>query len=559
MIFLLSSLVSAIVHLCGIADISELPEDEFLRLSRLSEHPLPLNLASRPVLERTALLSDYQIASLMDYRSRNGAILSERELSLVDGFNAATAECLMCFFTLDMPSSGVPMNVSSPGTSWRSDALITGGMKISEGGIQASVMGRGEVSHSTRLGDVSASIAYRYGNDVGWSIGYASPGLLSKFTLSRLVLGCFNARFGQGLAHWSGISIDSYTTPSALMKRSTGLSSYSGWSPQYAMYGVAATMDVASFSLSPFADIRGGLYGLNVSWRHKSGELSLGASYDVRAATVMEALTLSADFRQSFRGYVFYGELAMKEAMLSACGGLRTHAGPVDCGLRMNVSWSSYALSSAFEWISMQSSWPSHSVNGGVCAEFHQQSHGHTPRGALSLKSSAVYTFKPFEALSLSTTAIFKYKALTALSDPDAAYASSWPLNRLDLRESVKWERDTYSISLRADAVLCDMKAGALGCLDGSCRYRFLSAHVQAAFFILDGWDSRVYVYRYDNPGNFSIPALYGRGYCLNCRLSAKVCKWIALHLSCSYCSYPWDRTGRPDALEGKFSLSFSL
>ena len=80
--------MGAILYLCGAESEEELDEQEVERFSGFLSRPLEINIASRSRLLSSGLMSQYQVASLCDYRSRSGDILSVAELALVDGFGS---------------------------------------------------------------------------------------------------------------------------------------------------------------------------------------------------------------------------------------------------------------------------------------------------------------------------------------------------------------------------------------------------------------------------------------------------------------------------------------
>ena len=95
------ALLRAVLYLTGAADAESIPESEMERWWALADSPIPINLAGRTRLEASGLMSPYQIASLDDYRSRHGDILSIRELASVDGFGKETAEAMSMFISLE--------------------------------------------------------------------------------------------------------------------------------------------------------------------------------------------------------------------------------------------------------------------------------------------------------------------------------------------------------------------------------------------------------------------------------------------------------------------------
>lgn len=81
-------------------------EDELEALEHLRRHPLDLNRASREDLERFPFLSDRQIAHILAYRHKHGALQSIFELRLVEGMDAHTISLLRPFVQTVAPASG---------------------------------------------------------------------------------------------------------------------------------------------------------------------------------------------------------------------------------------------------------------------------------------------------------------------------------------------------------------------------------------------------------------------------------------------------------------------
>ena len=75
-----------LLRITGASSEEDLDEQEVERYMRFLSHPLEINSASRSRLLSSGLLTRYQVASLEEYRSVYGDVLSFSELSLVDGF-----------------------------------------------------------------------------------------------------------------------------------------------------------------------------------------------------------------------------------------------------------------------------------------------------------------------------------------------------------------------------------------------------------------------------------------------------------------------------------------
>jgi len=70
---------AAVLTLSGASCIEELQGGGLERYEELAEHPLDLNLAGRAKLLSTGLFSQYQAASLLDYRSSTASLRNSRK------------------------------------------------------------------------------------------------------------------------------------------------------------------------------------------------------------------------------------------------------------------------------------------------------------------------------------------------------------------------------------------------------------------------------------------------------------------------------------------------
>lgn len=552
------SLLQAVLYVCGADDVQDIPEDEYSRLCSFAAHPLPVNRSSRGALERSGLFSRYQLESLLDYISRTGPVLSAAELAVVDGFNSVSAAHLACFLSFSADSS--------PGEFHHSEEVTAGGgVAVKDGAPAWKYRARASAELDGRLGRLSSSLAFKNPSEFCGSLSYSAPRVLRNVTA-----GFFNARFGQGLGMWSGVSIDNWSSPSSLMKRPSATSAYGGWSGSYAMLGLAATLDVGRFSISPFADIRGGSYGANFGYSHRHGQL--GTTFTASTSGLMQ---ISADFQHSFQGIVFFGEalagydfrspLPLSDTPWAVLAGVRANAGIADMGTRFTVNSSELRSSCA---VSLSNASGRHKGDIAADASWHMRAHGHSPADAVQLRFSSKYSYRSKGLFGADSRLYSRFRFLGSRSDPSAPYAASWPLLRFDARQSVGWTSSHWKIALRADAVaLAKSVSGRpeadfsfLAAVDSRLDFSVLSVFMQAAVFKVDSWDSRIYLYHNDVPGVFSVPAMYGRGYTLSGLIRLKFGRTTELYLKCSYCSYPWARSGdarKRDSLDASIQISY--
>jgi len=224
MAVILMDLISAILLLAGAGAAEEMSESEMERFYHYAQHPLRINQVPKSRLLSCGLFSTYQVEAIEDYRSRSGDILSLSEFALVDGIGPAAAEALSYFVSFD---SSRPPGMKE-NNYFHEDLMIRGGYKV-------------KGSDKT---DRTASFGLKYHLEVGermeffWSTrrNYSLPATNALFvpgTLSlalygrrggKMIIGDFSARFGQGLALWSGFSMSGFSTVDSFRRNAGGFS-----------------------------------------------------------------------------------------------------------------------------------------------------------------------------------------------------------------------------------------------------------------------------------------------------------------------------------------------
>ena len=220
----------ALLILTGASCVEELSEDEMQRFQSLAAHPVDLNLAGRSRLLGTGLLTPYQVASLMDYRSRSGDILSWTELSLVDGFNEVLVSALQEFAVLGQSEA-------PPGQ--RQDSRFRQSLVL-RGALRASGEAAGGIKYEALWGERAALYvsARNTLTEPVPALPTFSAAWYGRRMLGQVILGHFQARFGQGLVQWSGFQLSGYGTLGAFRKNGTGFSPTGSFSPE--LFGIAA-------------------------------------------------------------------------------------------------------------------------------------------------------------------------------------------------------------------------------------------------------------------------------------------------------------------------------
>jgi len=183
-----------------IADISEEIDD-------LISNPVEINSRSRQEVERLFFLSSFQVQSLLNYTLSKGALLSALEISYITGFDRELAMLMQDYISFK------PANRTSK--SGYSRTRITSSFMYSTrdtldypGSKLKSVT---RVKHDR--GRLSLRMIYEKDKGETWFYNKYIPEFISgglEFknigSISRLIVGDYRVRFGQGLSVWHGYS-----------------------------------------------------------------------------------------------------------------------------------------------------------------------------------------------------------------------------------------------------------------------------------------------------------------------------------------------------------------
>lgn len=500
----------SVLYFSGASCIEELSPEELEHYQNLAEHPLDLNAASAARLVSTGLFSRYQAASLVDYRQRSGDILSFSELGLVDGFSPETAGMLRPFAIL--------RSNSAPGhrESLRLSQSATAGMSARSGG-QCTV----RLKYSAELGERAE---FRWTSRTTYSEPEFRPGTFSaayygKRFLGKLVLGHFSARFGQGLALWSGFSMSGFSSAASFRKNASGISPTGSATPDF--LGIAAEWDIGRFSLTSAYSFAGRRIIGNLSW--SSRNLTLGATATESAAAV--------DWRISLPDISVFGELCSSyDARTRAVAGL-IWIPEYGRKLALQARWNDAAYK---EYSGIAAGWESFSL---VC----------TADAAYRLDKRQAQ----FKALVLARP---EFTAGDFLIAPKLRWSGrlrpseEFPL-RNDLRADMEAEWMGWTAAARFNALWCK-RFGWLWYIQAGRSTEKFTLSLRGGTFRIDDWDDRIYVYQQDAPGTFNVPAFYGRGWNASLYCAVHLGRHHSLWLRLECVQYPWNLTEKSGKLE---------
>ncbi|MCI1786333.1 MAG: helix-hairpin-helix domain-containing protein [Bacteroidales bacterium] len=539
-----------ILRLSGASDMSELDAGEVSRYMYYIRHPLEINTASVNRLIESGLFSGYQAASIVNYIKCSGDVLSVKELAAVDGFGAEKSLALMPFISFKSYS----MPGSRPDTARRIDNSVTSRYSLRRIGSSSSYEGK----YSLKADCLSAG---KFEFSAGGGSSYGDPGVIpSSYTFSaavygrshidKFVMGDFNARFGQGIALWSGFSLSSLYEPGNFYRKASGISPVHSFSGTGSFRGVASDYSFGNFSISSFLAVNGLkkrmesgkrcplslIPALNTGYLLKNGIISVTGYYYPQTKSSGGKGLVSADFRYSIKGKEIYSEAALQlatfcPAIIAGC--VVPLNGKTELGLmaRYYVSGFESPFSGSFR---------SGSGNSGEIA----------CSAGISRYSGEWIDLKGRDGFGQSVQKnIFSITADAAVYSGKQPPGSNVPLqckillkDSFQMASSFSWKirmterfrtydgNHKFRTDLRSDCIYSDGKwsaacrgnilhfdgTGLLAYTDCGYSFRHIFVYGRYGLFKIEHWSDRIYVYERDAPGSFNVPARYGRGFWLS-------------------------------------------
>ncbi len=613
--------LAAMMFIAGVTDAEELDESTVEEFSSYLSAPLPVNAATLSRLSGSGLFSQYQVASLLDYRSRSGDVLSMAELAAIDGFGKEYAAALSHFISLD--SYALPGRSSAHQAGIRNSAVLRDGVRRREGE-------RAESSYALRY-----RLDMRQRAELGFVVksGYGEsllPPEVMSFNLSyygrkrlgKLILGDFNARFGQGLAFWSGFSMGGLSAPESYSRRPSGIAPYRSYSGEGSLRGAAADFSFGRFTLTSFLAVEGlremmagkrdgGLSlvpAVNLGYFGRNGQASFTCYAQTRdlsggpgvtatrgfpagrasvsgadrlpeggVASAFEDLKCSADMRLTVKGTEIFTEVALDVVSLSvaAVAGSRFSIGD---RLDMAVSGRYYpagysvARSGAVRSGTRCSNEYALSVGGSFSVGKYVRLAGKEGFGSSIVRHRGVFGIDFSHAPEPRYGTSSRTSQVKMLFDYDLQLSPSVAVSmraterlrdwgepfRTDVRADVKYASGKFVLSARANVLLCE-GVGLLGYAEGGYVSPKLTLYLRGGVFRIDNWDDRIYVYERDAPGSFNVPAFYGRGYWAALTASLRCSGWCRAYFRASFQDCPWVSPGAAGKRPGKAELKIQL
>lgn len=496
---------SAVLVLSGASSMEELDESTIQHYRDLELHPLELNGASRSRLLASGLFTAFQVASFFDWKSRSGDVLSYVELGLLDGFTPEKAEALQLFTRLE--SSSFPGARRS--CKFHNDLMLRGAARENDGrAFAAGVRWKGSLGDWAEFNWASRN-SY---SAPEFGIGTLSGAYYGRRILGKLVLGHFNARFGQGLAMWSGMSMSRYSSLNAFRRNGSGFTSTASFSPSHC--GVAADFDLGKWNVAAAYSFIGNHPMAAVSYCGKTFSAGAFAS----------DCSVSADFKWGLKNTSIFGEVAWNGSPAALAGVIWTPVYKRSYGL--TASWAGDI------W----------EVAAGADAK--------NISSVILVSNKQLRAFIKYSpSVDLGTFELKPSLRVAARKD------DNW---RLESRGEFGFRAGSWRVNSRLDLVHCKALSG-LYYLECGYDSEQLKIWLRGTAFCVDNWDDRIYVYERDAPGCFNVPAYYGRGWSASLAGTWKMSACHRIHIRISYLEYPWMTVSKVSKAEVKIQYELKI
>lgn len=254
----------------------------FENLSYFQEHPLDLNFASPDELQQLYLLTDFQIAALMNHREKFGKLLSIWELQAVEGFTLPVIYQMLPFVKVGRELDRLTISWREMLKNATQEAFVRvsqitqqqkGFSPASPEELEANpnarylgspqrVFTRYRFKYGTRI---SAGLTaekdageefFRGSQKQGFDFYTAHISVKNIGRLKALNLGDYQAHFGQGLTFWSGFSFGKTADALNIKRTAQGLRPYTSVNENLFLRGIGTTIGFGKFEATVFGSYK---------------------------------------------------------------------------------------------------------------------------------------------------------------------------------------------------------------------------------------------------------------------------------------------------------------
>ena len=239
------------------------------------DHPININTATQEELESMSLLTPFQIRTLLNYRVKNGDLLTIYELRNLESFDFVTIQNLIPFVKVSASKKPDQFNLKRSLKFGTHEVMSLWGQVLEE---QSGYTPHDSTSspNSRYMGDPNRLyLRYRFKHSDRLSFGitaekdpgeeffkgsnpngfdfYSAHLFASRIGIvKQLAIGDFHAQFGQGLTFWSGFSYRKTADALNVVRYARKLSPYASRNENNFLRGAGTTIQIKDFEFTGF-------------------------------------------------------------------------------------------------------------------------------------------------------------------------------------------------------------------------------------------------------------------------------------------------------------------
>ncbi len=241
---------------------------QFEALEQALQRPINLNKVDADELRQLNLMSEIQIAALIEHRVKNGALLEFEELLSIPAFDVSTIRLIRPFCTLKQnqnypdPSFSILMSEGKSTFFLRHSKIIEEqkGYKQygSYLGSSDKLYSRYRFQYNNRLSigfsaEKDAGEEFFKGSQPAGFDFYSAHIFLQDWQgFDKLAIGDFQAQYGQGLTYWSGLAFSGGMGVAGLKRVGSGLTPYTSVQENSFLRGLGLERSFGNMNISVF-------------------------------------------------------------------------------------------------------------------------------------------------------------------------------------------------------------------------------------------------------------------------------------------------------------------
>jgi len=331
-----------------------------------------------------------------------------------------------------------------------------------------------------------------------------------------VLIGHFHTRWGQGLAHWTGFSMESLSTLDAFIKRSSTLSPAWSYAPTDVHRGVAGTYTAGRFRVVGYYAGRAD-YGAHADYLWHQGQVGLGYAqgrFSLDTRLNLRGLQLASEVAAAtHKPFVFAAKVAVRGKLFSQ--GSFALQGRFIPNTFSGKKYGEYGFAAGLGWKS--SRWMSLSGKQGFGSSVPYM------KASLTADGSYLPTATDSRRYQVRVYGVWQWQ-MSPMFLLDLRFTEryrNYEAPRTDLRADFKAGSGPWLGVLRLEANHCG-SWGVLSYLEGGYKSSKSALYLRLTGFSIPEWSARIYCYERDAPGTFSVPAYNGRGLSASAVASCK-------------------------------------